>query len=80
MRNQRAGIATFLPLDTISAKPVNDKFRSFTRGARLAIDIITFDPSVERAMHHVCGNALVCDSMEVARNVCFERNQEVKGT
>jgi structural maintenance of chromosome 1 len=80
MRNQRAGRATFLPLDTITTKPVNDKFRSFAKGARLAIDVITFDPSVERAMHHVCGNSLICDSMEVARHVCFERNQEVKGT
>ena len=26
MRNQRAGQATFIPLDTIQDKPVNDKF------------------------------------------------------
>ncbi|KAG2094389.1 uncharacterized protein F5147DRAFT_779008 [Suillus discolor] len=33
MRTQRAGQATFLPLNTTSTKPINDKFRSFTRGA-----------------------------------------------
>ncbi|KAJ8594932.1 RecF/RecN/SMC protein [Rhizopogon salebrosus TDB-379] len=78
MRTQRAGQATFLPLDTISTKPINDKFRSFAKGARLAVDVIQYEPAVERAMHHACGNALVCDTMDVARYVCWERGQEVK--
>ncbi|KAH9848926.1 cohesin complex subunit psm1 [Lenzites betulinus] len=78
MRNQRAGQATFIPLDTIQVKPVNDKFRAFAKGARLAVDVIHYDQAVERAMHHACGNALVCDTMEVARYVCYEKGQEVK--
>lgn len=78
MRTQRVGQATFIPLDTIQVKPINDKYRSFAKGARLAVDVIQFDPAVERAMHHACGNALVCDSMEVARYVCWEKGQEVK--
>jgi structural maintenance of chromosome 1 len=79
MRNQRAGQATFIPLDTIQVKPVNDKFRSFAKGARLAVDVISCDVAVERAVHHACGNALVCDTMEVARYVCYEKGQEIKG-
>lgn len=79
LRSQRAGQATFIPLDTIKVKPVLDKFRSFAKGARLAVDVIQFDPSVERAMHHACGNALVCDTMEVAKYVCYDKQQEVKG-
>ncbi|ORY92961.1 condensin complex subunit SMC1 [Leucosporidium creatinivorum] len=78
MRVQRAGQATFIPLETIQAKPANDKFRNFARGARLAIDVISFDNSVERAMQHACGDALVCDSMEVARHVCYEKGQQIK--
>nr|GAT51561.1 condensin complex subunit SMC1 [Mycena chlorophos] len=78
MRTQRVGQATFIPLDTIQVKPINDKFRSFAKGARLAVDVIQFEPVVERAMHHVCGNALVCDSMEVARQICYDKGQEVK--
>ncbi|KAF6764433.1 cohesin complex subunit psm1 [Ephemerocybe angulata] len=78
MRNQRAGQATFIPLDTIQAKPVNDKFRSFAKGARLAVDVVQYEPAVERAIQHACGNALVCDTMEVARYVCYEKGQEVK--
>jgi len=79
MRVQRAGQATFIPLETIQAKPANDKFRNFARGARLAIDVSSFDNSVERAMQHACGDALVCDSMEVARHVCYEKGQQIKG-
>ncbi|KAG6329522.1 hypothetical protein ID866_9567, partial [Astraeus odoratus] len=78
LRTQRAGQATFLPLDTISVKPVNDKYRSFAKGARLAVDVIQYEPAVERAMQHACGNALVCDTMDVAKYVCWEKGQEVK--
>ncbi|KAM6496344.1 condensin complex subunit SMC1 [Amanita muscaria] len=78
MRNQRAGQATFIPLDSIQVKPINDKFRSFAKGARLAVDVIQYETAVERAIHHACGNALVCDTMEVARYVCYEKGQEVK--
>jgi chromosome segregation ATPase len=79
MRNQRAGQATFIPLDTIQVKPINDKFRAFAKGARLAVDVIQYEPAMERAIHHACGNALVCDTMEVARYVCYDKDQEVKG-
>jgi structural maintenance of chromosome 1 len=79
MRNQRAGQATFIPLDTIQVKPINDKFRSFAKGARLAVDVVQHEAAIERAIHHACGNALVCDTMEVARYVCYEKGQEVKG-
>ncbi|TFK38253.1 condensin complex subunit SMC1 [Crucibulum laeve] len=78
MRNQRAGQATFIPLDTIQVKPINDKFRSFAKGARLAVDVVQYEPALERAIQHACGSSLVCDSMEVARYVCYEKGQEVK--
>ena len=79
MRNQRAGHATFIPLDSIQVKPINDKYRSFAKGARLAVDVIQYEPAVERAIQHACGNALVCDNMDVARYVVFDKGQEVKG-
>ncbi|KPV75520.1 uncharacterized protein RHOBADRAFT_53491 [Rhodotorula graminis WP1] len=78
MRVQRLGQATFVPVETVSVQPVNDKYRSFAKGARLAIDVINFDPSVEKAMQFACGNSLVCDTMQIARHVCYDRGQEVK--
>nr|WJN25064.1 condensin complex subunit [Farysia itapuensis] len=78
LRNTRAGQATFLPLDRIQSKPINDRLRSIAKGARLAVDVIQYEPSIERAIHHACGNSLVCDTLEVARHVCYERKVEVK--
>lgn len=69
----------FIPLDSIQVKPTNDKYRNFARGARLAIDVIDFDPQFEAAMQHACGNSLICDTMDVARYVCYDKQQDVKG-
>jgi structural maintenance of chromosome 1 len=79
MRNQRVGQATFIPLDTIQVKPANDKFRTFAKGVRLAVDIVEHEPAIERAIHHACGSALICDTLDIARTVCYEKGQEVKG-
>ncbi|KAK4053210.1 Structural maintenance of chromosomes protein 1 [Microbotryomycetes sp. JL221] len=78
LRAAQAGIATFIPLETCQARPPNDKFRSYARGARLAIDVITFDTSVERAMQFACGNALICDTLDIAKHVSYDKGQEVK--
>ncbi|EDR02507.1 uncharacterized protein LACBIDRAFT_332296 [Laccaria bicolor S238N-H82] len=59
-------------------KPINDKFRTFAKGAYLAVDVVQYEPAIERAIHHACGNALVCKTMEVARYVCYDKGQEVK--
>ena len=79
MRNQRAGQATFIPLDTIQVRPVPEKLRNFAKGARLAIDCIEYDPAVERAMQHACGSSMICDSMDIARSIRYDKGQEVKG-
>ncbi|WVR05191.1 hypothetical protein IAU60_002203 [Kwoniella sp. DSM 27419] len=78
MRNQRAGQATFIPLDTIQVKSVPERLRNFVKGARLAIDCIDYDPPLERAMQHACGSALICDTMAIAKYICYEKSQEVK--
>ena len=57
MRNQCASQTAFLPLDTIQVKPVNDKFRAFEKGVRLAVDIVQHEPVIERAIHLPCGSA-----------------------
>lgn len=79
MRNARAGVATFLPLDTIQAKPINDRLRSLHSRARLAIDLVHFDRSLEKAVHYVCASTLVVDDVEVAKDICYTQGQDVKG-
>ena len=80
MRNQRAGQATFVPLDTIQVKPTNDKLRSLGTGSRLAIDVIKYDPVLERAFQHACGSALVCDTVEIAKDRAYNKGVQVKST
>nr|KAJ3408666.1 Structural maintenance of chromosomes protein 1 [Polyrhizophydium stewartii] len=77
MREHQAGQATFIPLDTIQTKPVNEKFRAFA-GARLALDVIQYEDHLARAVLYACGSALICDTMAVAKYICFERGTEVK--
>ncbi|KAK8191429.1 putative cohesin complex subunit [Phyllosticta capitalensis] len=50
LRNQRAGQATFIPLDTIQVKAVNPNLKGMHRGMRLAIDTIEYDNTYERAI------------------------------
>lgn len=78
LREQRSGHATFLPLDTLVVKPVNDRLRSLSKGARLACDIVQYDEVIERAIQYVCGSDLVCDTMEIAKHICYEMGQQVK--
>lgn len=80
MRDQRAGHATFIPLDTIVAPVVDERFRTIARGAKLAVDVLEYEDQYERALLYACGNALVCDTLAIAKHICYERNQEVKGT
>lgn len=48
-------------------------------GVRPAIDcLVPTDPGVVRALQYACGTALLCDTLEHARQVCFERDQRVK--
>jgi structural maintenance of chromosome 1 len=78
LRDQRAGQATFIPLDTIQVKTVNSNLKGLHRGVRLAIDTIEYDSAVERAMSYVCGNSVVCDDLEIARFVCYQKGIETK--
>ncbi|KAJ1946479.1 Structural maintenance of chromosomes protein 1, partial [Linderina pennispora] len=78
MKEQRAGQATFLPLDTLQPQTTNDSLRHVHTGARLATDVLKYDRSVEAAVLHACANALICDNIDVARHVCYERRLEVK--
>jgi len=40
LNEQRVGVITFLPLDTIRVKPIAERLRRLDRGARLAIDCV----------------------------------------
>ncbi|KAJ1813183.1 Structural maintenance of chromosomes protein 1, partial [Coemansia sp. RSA 2599] len=78
MKEQRAGQATFLPLDALQPAPVSDSLRHAHRGARLATDVLQYDASIETAVLHACGSALICDTVDVARHLAYERRLDAK--
>lgn len=81
MKEQRAEPETFLPLDFIEVRPTNEKLRDIRepRNVKLVIDVIQYDPPVIRkALQFACGNALVCETPEDARKICFGGHERHK--
>lgn len=78
LRDQRSGQATFIPLDSIQVKAVDTSMKGMDPGVRLAIDTIDFDSSIARALSYACGNAIVCDTLEIAKRMCYVKRVDVK--
>lgn len=68
LKERRSGVATFIPLDSVS----NDSFnlgylRSLHENVMPGLDILEYDdPSLEQAIQYVIGDALVADTVETA--------------
>ncbi|KAK7102755.1 structural maintenance of chromosomes protein 1A-like [Littorina saxatilis] len=83
MKEQRIEPETFLPLDYLDVRNVNEKLRDIRepKNVKLVIDVIRYDPPViKKALLFACGNALVCETVEDARRVAFggqERHKSV---
>ncbi|KAL8812311.1 MAG: hypothetical protein Q9223_000108 [Gallowayella weberi] len=77
LRDRRRGQATFIPLDTIQWTASTSNLKG-TRGTRMAVDTISYDSSLERAMAYVCGSAVICDDLATAKHVCWEKRNDVK--
>jgi len=77
LKDQRFSPMTFIPLDNIKVNAVNSNLKGLPK-ARLTIDTIDFDSSLERAMSYACGSSIVCDDLATAKHVCYEKKIEVK--
>lgn len=78
LKDQRNGQLTFIPLDTIIHKQPNANLRGMHPGMRLGIDTIDFDTSLERAMGFACGDAIVTDTIAIAKTLIYQRNVDAK--
>ncbi|EER44632.1 cohesin complex subunit [Histoplasma capsulatum H143] len=78
LRDQRAGQATFIPLETIQVKAFNSNLKGMHRGMRPAIETVDYDNSVSRAITYACGNAIVCDDLATAKYLCYEKGVDAK--
>ena len=78
LRDHRSGQATFIPLDTIQVKAINPNLKGMHRGMRPAIETVDYSGDVSRAISYACGDAIVCDTLDVAKELCYKRKLEVK--
>lgn len=77
LKSQQFPPMTFIPLDNIKTNAPNSAVKGIA-GARLTIETIDFDSSLERAMTYACGSSIVCDSLDIAKDICYRRRIPVK--
>ncbi|CAK7208211.1 Structural maintenance of chromosomes protein 1 [Sporothrix curviconia] len=77
LKEQRHTPMTFIPLDNVKVSAPNTAIKGI-QGARLTIDTIDFDSNLERGMAFACGGSVICDSMDVAKNIVYQKRLPVK--
>jgi structural maintenance of chromosome 1 len=78
LKQERIGIMSFDPLDSIQIKAVDPQLKGTHKGMRLAIDCINYEPKHERAMTAACGSTMVCDTEKIAKELRYERRVQAK--
>mmetsp|Transcript_10154 Transcript_10154/g.24576 ORF Transcript_10154/g.24576 Transcript_10154/m.24576 type:complete len:1249 (+) Transcript_10154:130-3876(+) len=71
LRDNKLPPMTFLPLDSISAKAPDERLRMIP-DAKLALDVIDYDKSVEKAMWYVTGNAVIVKDLKTAKEIAYQ--------
>jgi len=62
LKEQRMGVVTFIPLDTIQVKHISETLREYrARGFPLAIDCINFEDELQRAFAYALSDTLIAD-------------------
>ncbi|OAA64550.1 cohesin complex subunit [Niveomyces insectorum RCEF 264] len=77
LKEQRHAPMTFIPLDNVKVSTPNTAIKG-VQGARLTIDTIDFDAALERGMAFACGGSVICDSMDVAKSIVYQKRLPVK--
>lgn len=71
LREKKVGVATFLPLNTLRVKPIDERLRSLPHGARLLYDVISCEPHIAPAVQFACNNAVVCRNSKECKDLSF---------
>ncbi len=72
LKDNRFGIATFLPLNKITAPPLKSETKKLCaeKGVYgMAIDLIQYDPKFKTVFQYVFGNTLIVDNINTARKI-----------
>ncbi|XP_041111222.1 structural maintenance of chromosomes protein 1B isoform X2 [Polyodon spathula] len=78
LKDERAEPETFLALDYLEIKPINERLRDM-RGAKMVIDVVQcISPQLKKVVQFVCGNGLVCETLKEARQIAFGGTERFK--
>ncbi|KAG7257583.1 hypothetical protein CRUP_037398 [Coryphaenoides rupestris] len=81
LRQERAEAETFLPVNYLIAGPLNERLREL-REAKMVVDVVQCNseamPALKKVLQFVCGNAVVCESIQDARRLAFGGPQRLK--
>lgn len=78
MKDQRVGMATFIPLETIRPRPPDEALRRLGGTARLVLDVVDHHESITKAVLYASANAVVCDTLDEARRLRYEDGHKIK--
>ena len=78
MREQRLGVAQFIPLDTIVVRPIAEKWRMLQQPYKLLLDLLNFSPIVKMAITYVVGDCIYCNTYDEAHRLRYVMNHTVK--
>jgi structural maintenance of chromosome 1 len=71
LKEQRLATMTFLPLNSIQGRSVDDNLRTLGGTCKPVIDVVKYEPSMEPAVRYALGQTLVCDAIEEARRIAY---------
>uniref|UniRef100_A0A4W6G657 Structural maintenance of chromosomes protein n=1 Tax=Lates calcarifer TaxID=8187 RepID=A0A4W6G657_LATCA len=75
---------TIIPLNKISAKTLNDKVVNTAKSlvgednAHTALSLVGYESDLRKAMEYVFGSTLVCDTLDNAKKVAFDKQVMTK--
>ncbi len=71
LKEQKLGVATFLPLNKIVAQSKKSELASIAKTSEhgFAVDLVSYDSKFAKVFSHVFGNTIVVDSITSARKI-----------
>ncbi|CAL2030458.1 unnamed protein product [Caenorhabditis brenneri] len=82
LKEHRYPPEVFLPNDVLVVSPINEKLREIRRpnGVKLVFDVINVQHQAARkALQFVCGNALVCETQDDAKQLAYGSAEGMRG-
>mmetsp|Transcript_13773 Transcript_13773/g.37285 ORF Transcript_13773/g.37285 Transcript_13773/m.37285 type:complete len:1277 (-) Transcript_13773:524-4354(-) len=76
LKAQKCAPETFVPLDSIRAKPVAERLRRLGGSKRPVFDVISVSEKFVRAVQYAVADTVLCDTLNEARQLAYHSGEE----